>query len=206
MKIFLDTADLTEIKRWFPMIDGVTTNPLILEKDGGDVVEIAKFISPMPISIEACGNLIDDARYWSKALKNAVIKIPFLNPFGGHNLGIVYDLSEEGIEINCTVCFSLSQLILAEKAGARYVSLFAGRVEDEGGNFTHIIKDFSECNKCGTELIVGSMRTVGMVLDSIRAGADIVTIPPAILDKMVMHQNALMTSREMEDANNRLSK
>ena len=207
MRIFLDTAKADEVKKWLPVIEGVTTNPAILEKDKGDVVEIAKLIDPKIISIEAGGNFIDDARYWHGALTNVAIKIPLLKPDGGNNIDLIYELALEGVLINCTALFSLSQIILAEKAGAAFVSLFAGRVDDEGGDFAAMIRDCSHyLYHSDTELIVGSIRTVGNALEAIRSGADIVTIPPPILEKMVNHQYSLKTVKEFEDSYARISK
>ncbi len=205
MKIFLDTTDMKETKKWLPVIEGVTTNPGLLEKHDVDLRALAELIYPYPISIEACGDFIKDARYWAGTICNAVIKIPLLNCDGGNNIRLIKELSKEGVKINCTALMSLSQVILAEKAGARYVSLFAGRVDDEGGDYQLMIGDCVNVLETA-ELIIGSIRTVGNILDAVRAGAHIVTIPPAILEKMVNHSNSLRTVREFEDAHRRLSK
>lgn len=213
MKIFLDSSKVEEAKRWMPIIDGATTNPKILLQDGGDIYEFATVMDPKPVSIEACGDFITDARHYSKHVPNAVIKIPLLSPVNGRdNLDIIYGLSKEGIKINCTILMSLSQVILATKAGARYVSLFAGRVEDEGGDFQGMIEDCVDFlegeNFLGeeprVELIVGSIRTVGNVLDAVNAGAHIITIPPPILTKMLMHRFSLETVKQFEEAHGKL--
>ena len=193
---------MTEVFEWIHVIDGVTTNPGILEKQGGNLFELAEMINPKPISIEACGDFVTEAKYWHNLIPNAVIKIPLLKPDGNNNIRVMRDLIEEGIKINCTALFSLSQVILAEKAGADYVSLFAGRIDDEGGDSKSIINDCMDYLTT-SELIVGSIRTVGNVLDSIRA--DIITIPPPILNKMVTHCRSLETVKEFEDAHNRIS-
>ena len=208
MKIFLDSSKISEAKRWMPIIEGATTNPSILLKDGGsDICKFAKVMDPKPVSIEACGDFITDARHYSEKVPNAVIKVPLLRPDGKDNLDIIYRLSVEGIKINCTALMSLAQVILAAKAGARYVSLFAGRIEDEGGNSTDMIEDcidFLEGESRETELIVGSIRTIGNVLDAVRAGAHIITIPPPVLEKMLLHRYSLETVRQFEDAHNKL--
>ncbi len=211
MKIFLDSADISQVKRWLPVISGVTTNPSILEKDKGDLIEIAKLISPMPLSVEACEDFSEDAHYWSGMIHNAVIKIPLLGVDGSNNIPLIQKLSGLGVLVNCTALFSLSQIILAEKAGAKYVSLFAGRVDDEGGNFYSMIEDSMKYLKSTSrehraELIVGSIRTVGNVLEATRAGADIITIPPPILAKMANHEYSLKTVREFESAYGRILK
>jgi len=193
-----------------PVIAGATTNPSILLKDGSNIYEFVKVMGVLPVSIEACGDFVTDAREYSK-IKNAsiVIKVPLLNTEGGDNLHIIEELTKEGIAINCTALMSMAQVILATKASARYVSLFAGRVEDEGGNSTDMIADCvdflnNEDIDVGTELIVGSIRTVGNVLDAVRVGAHIITIPPPILKKMLLHRYSLETVRQFEDAHNKL--
>ena len=212
MKIFLDSADIKQIKKWLPIISGVTTNPSILEKDKGDPVEIGKLINPMPLSVEACGDFQTDAYYWVGKIPNAVIKIPLLGANKSYdNMKLIKKLSDEGIPINCTALFSLGQIILAEKAGARYVSLFAGRVDDEGGDSYRVIKDGmryleSTDREHRAELIVGSIRTVGNVMEAFRAGADIITIPPPILEKMMNHEYSRKTVIQFEEAYGRIPK
>ena len=208
MKIFLDSSKIEEARRWMPVIEGATTNPSILLKEGTtNIYEFCKMLVPKPVSIEACGDFISDAKRYSKEIPNAVVKIPLLSPEGRNNLSLIKQLSEEGIKINCTILMSLSQVILATKAGARYVSLFAGRVDDEGGDYYQMISDcvdFLNNENTETELIVGSIRTVGNVLDAVRAGAHIVTIPPDILGKMLMHRYSLETVRQFEADNEKL--
>lgn len=210
MKIFLDSSKIEEAKRWMPVIEGATTNPSILLKEGTtSIYEFCKMLEPKPVSIEACGDFITDARKYFKEIPNAVIKVPLLNTEGGNNLILIKQLSEEGIKINCTALMSLSQVILAAKARARYVSLFAGRVDDEGGDYHRMISDcvdFLDNEDTKTELIVGSIRTVGNALDAVRAGAHIVTIPPNILERMMMHRFSLETVRQFEEDNAKLSK
>jgi len=209
MKIFLDSSKISEAERWMPIIEGATTNPSILLKDGSDIYEFVKVMGHLPVSIEACGDFVTDAREYSK-IKDAsiVIKVPLLNTEGGDNLYIIEELTKEGIKINCTALMSMAQVILATKAGARYVSLFAGRVEDEGGDSPGMIADcvdFLDGEDVETELIVGSIRTVGNALEAVRVGAHIITIPPPILEKMLLHRYSLETVRQFEDAHNRLA-
>jgi len=208
MRIFLDSGNVQEVNKWRPVISGITTNPLILEKDGGDIYELAKAIAPDPICIEACGDYVTDADTWTRDIRNAVIKIPLLRPDGSDNINLISALVKRGIVINCTALMSLSQVILAERTGARYVSLFAGRIDDEGGDYYSVIAKavkYLDDQVVNTELIVGSVRTVGNVLDAIEAGTHIVTIPPAILEKMVKHEYSLKTVRQFEDAYTRIS-
>lgn len=207
MKVFLDSSKISEIERWNAIIDGVTTNPTILLREGGDLYELAKFLEPRPISIEACEDFRTDALKYSREIANSVIKIPLLKVDGGNNIDLISELSRRGVRVNCTALMSFSQVILATKCKPKYVSLFAGRVDDEGGNYLGVIEDcmrFIENECVDTELIVGSIRSVGQVLDSARAGAHIVTIPPAILEKMVFHRFSLDTVRQFEDDAGRL--
>jgi transaldolase len=202
MNIYLDSSDINQVKKFLPIIDGITTNPLILEREGGDVFELAELIFPRPISIEVCGDMKKEALKYHK-VPNAVIKVPLLSPDGSDNINLIRGLSDL-VKINCTALFTTSQAVIAERAGAKYVSIFAGRIDDEGGDYIQII---DECMRLLTsaELIAGSIRTVGMALDCLKL-ADIVTIPPNILNKMVTHQNSLRTVRDFEEANSRLSK
>jgi len=202
VKIFLDSSKIEEARRWMPVIEGATTNPsILLKEETASIYEFCKMLESKPVSIEACGDFITDARGYSKKIPNAVIKVPLLAPDGRDNLEIIKALSKEGISINCTALMSLSQVIFAAKAGARYVSLFVGRVDDEGGDYYQMISDcvdFLDNEDTETKLIVGSIRTVGNVLDAVKAGAHIVTIPPNILEKMLMHRYSLETVRQFE--------
>ena len=217
MRIFLDSSRLSEIERWNPVIDGVTTNPSILLKDGGaDLPRLAKALGDKPVSIEATLPFDTEARRYAKMAPNIVIKIPLLSPERGQdNMKLIKQLSDEGIKINCTALLSLSQVILATKCGARYVSLFAGRIEDEGGCSPSVIEDCMKFiqyegyrgdkkNAWYPELIVGSIRTVGNVMDACNAGANILTITPDVLSKMLMHERSYTTVVEFEEAAKKL--
>ena len=208
MKIFLDSSKLSEVEKWNPIVEGITTNPSILLKDGGcDLVHLAQILGDRPLSIEATGDFVTEAREYAKKIPNAVIKIPLLSHIKGKdNMALIRTLSGEGIKINCTALLSLSQVILATKCGARYISLFAGRVEDEGGYSPMVIEDcmkflqgeWADLDGNRAELIIGSIRTVGNVADAVNAGADIVTITPAVLEKMLMHRYSLETVQDFE--------
>ncbi|MCH7835943.1 MAG: hypothetical protein IH864_03665 [Chloroflexi bacterium] len=145
MEIFLDTANLDEIERWLDcgVLDGVTTNPSIMLKDGGyDLqrrgLEIARLVEPRPVSVEVTTNDFDEmirqAYTYAEWAPNIVVKIPVINEFGRPCLGVVRRLEREGIRINMTACLSYGQALLGAKAGATYVSIFGGRVADEGGD------------------------------------------------------------------------
>jgi len=209
MQIFLDTAKVDEIRKWKSVISGVTTNPSILLKDGGNIYDLCNEVGNLPISLEACGDFKTDALRYNQEIPGCNIKIPLLKPNGGNNLDLIAELSELGIDINCTALFSLPQVILATKAGARYVSLFYGRIYDEGGCPSSMIydcMDFLMREDVDTELIIGSIRGVGDVIESTKAGADIITIPPAILQKMVSHAYSRETVQMFERDNEELQK
>ena len=211
MRLFLDSSKLSEVEKWSSVIDGVTTNPSILLKDGGcDIVKLAKSLDPKPVSIEATGDFVTEAKQYAKLASNIVIKIPLLSHIRGQdNMKLIKQLSDGGIKINCTALMSLSQVVLATKCGARYVSLFAGRIEDEGGCSSSVIEDCMKFiqyegfrgekkNAWYPELIVGSIRTVGNVMDAVNAGASILTITPDVLSKMLMHRYSLETVQDFE--------
>ena len=207
-KIFLDTSNIDSMKHWRSVISGVTTNPSILKKEGGDLEEICRYMANKHVSVESGGDLLQQAEVlwnWLSPMNPALtVKIPFLDINGDHNLDIISELTEKGIPVNCTAMLSLSQIILASKSGAKYVSLFAGRIDDEGGDYKEVVKDcvtYLDNNffDKGCELIVGSVRTVGNVLDCIKVGAHIITVPPPVLQKMITHQYSIFTSNQFEN-------
>jgi len=213
MEIFIDSASITEIEKWLNMgvIDGVTTNPSIMLKDGvynaeAGAKEIAALVNPLPLSVGVTTNDLDEmmtqAREFASWAPNIVIKIPQINQNGMPCYGVISRLETEGIRVNATVALSLGQAILAAKAGATYVSIFAGRVSDEGGDAAQVIMDTAEWLerwnfKC--KLIIGSIRSVGDVLSAATAGAHIITIPPQFLGKMADHKYTRETVRQFVD-------
>jgi len=200
MKLFIDTADLNEIKEiasW-GILDGVTTNPTLLAKSGRsfqDVIdEIFKLVDG-PISLEVVSENADDmvreakqivSKVPQKYQKNVAIKIP-MTPEG---LKAVKILSKQGIQTNVTLIFSANQALLAAKAGATFVSPFIGRLDDNGQEGMRVIEEIMEifCNyDIPTEVIVASVRHPIHVIESARIGADIATVPPEVIRKMVKH-------------------
>ena len=152
MQIFLDSADLTEIRNWLGqgVIDGVTTNPTVLLKDGVyDVKEGVRRLSSVlgkhPISVEVTSNepkiVLEQARTFAGWGSNIVIKIPVVNESGESCLGVMNTLAREGIAVNATAILSFNQAMLAAKAGATYVSIFSGRVADEGNDPCVVIRN-----------------------------------------------------------------
>lgn len=200
MKIFIDTADLDEIKELasWGVIDGVTTNPTLVAKSGRSFNEILNEIFKIvdgPISLEAVSEKSDDMVKEAKSLvlkvpekyrKNVTIKIPMTS----EGLKAVKKLKKEGIKTNVTLIFSANQALLAAKAGATFVSPFIGRLDDIGQEGMQIIKEIMEIfvnYDIETELIVASIRHPIHVIQAARLGADIATIPPEVIRKMVKH-------------------
>ena len=210
MQIFIDSADISEIAKWFNMgvIDGVTTNPSIMLKDGiyeleTGVREIAALIDPLPLSIEVTTDNPDDmvaqARLFASWAPNIVVKIPHITCEGVPLYGIISELERSGIRINATAAMSLGQVILAAKARATYISLFAGRVADEGGNAAEVIRlsvEWLEKWRYKSRVVAGSMRSVGDILNVVTAGTHIVTIPPQFLYKMADHKYSRETVKQ----------
>ncbi len=195
MKIFVDTANLDEIRELasWGVIDGVTTNPTLVAKSGRSFKEIVKEIFDIidgPISLEAISTkaeeIIKEARNLAKIHKNVVVKIP-MTPDG---LKAVKILSKEGIKTNVTLVFSSNQALLAAKAGATYVSPFIGRLDDIGKEGMKVIEDIMDIFKnynIETQVIVASIRHPIHVIQAARLGAHIATIPPDVIKKMVGH-------------------
>jgi len=195
MKIFIDTANVDEIKKiaTWGILDGVTTNPSLIAKEGRkleDVIEEICSIVDGPISAEVISleseKMVEEALELAKIHKNIVIKIPMCE----EGLKAVSILSKKGIRTNVTLIFSAQQAILAAKAGASFVSPFVGRVDDIGNGGMKIIEDIVlvfENYGIPTEIIAASVRTPMHVLECAKAGADIATIPYKVLSQMLKH-------------------
>jgi transaldolase len=207
MEIFVDSANIKEISRWldYGIADGVTTNPSIMFKDGIHDIEkgakeIARLIDPRPLSVEVTSNDLDEmftqANEFASWADNIVIKIPQINTDGIPCYGIIKNLETTGVKVNATAAMSFGQVMLAAKAKATYISIFAGRVTDEGGDASLIIKNSIEWLKrwnFSSKIIIGSIRSVGDVITAALAGAHIITIPPQFIDKMADHKNTRAT-------------
>ncbi len=210
MEIFIDSASIDEIRLWASMgvVDGVTTNPSIMLKEGvldteRTAREIAGLIGSRPMSVEVTTNdpdeMLAQAREFASWASNMVVKIPQITPDGVPCYGVVSRLESEGIRVNATAAMSLGQVILAAKSGATYVSLFAGRVADEGGDAAEVIRtsvQWLERWACRSRLVVGSIRSVGDILSAALAGAHVITIPPQFLARMADHKYTRETVRQ----------
>ncbi len=195
MKIFLDTANLESIRKFNDMglLDGITTNPSLLSKEGGSpsdtMAEITATVAG-DVSLEVVGTdhdgMVREGRHLRQYGTNVVVKVP-MTPDG---LRACKTMSSEGTPVNVTLVFSPNQALLAAKSGARYVSPFIGRLDDVGQDGMGLIRDirgiFSNYD-FGTEVLVASVRHPLHVVDAAKAGADAVTLPPAVLDKMLKH-------------------
>ena len=195
MKIFIDTANVEEIKAANDMgvICGVTTNPSLIAKEGKvfkDVVTEITSIVDVPISAEViileADKMIEEAAELSKIHKNIVIKIPMT----AEGLKAVKKLSAMGIKTNVTLIFSPAQALLAARAGASYVSPFVGRLNDISSNGNGLIESIAEIfetHNIDTEIIAASIRSPEDVVDAALAGAHIATVPYGVICRMICH-------------------
>ncbi len=210
MEIFIDSANVKEIEKWMKMgiADGVTTNPSIMYKDGVHDMEkgakkIAALIKPRPLSVEVTTNDLDEmlaqAKKFAAWAPNIVIKIPQINQDGVPCYGVISELEKAGIRVNATVALSFGQVVLAAKAGATYISIFIGRVADEGGDAPGLIARSTKWLtdwKYKSKIIVGSIRAVIDIQEAALAGAHVITVPPDFLAKMADHKYTRETVKQ----------
>lgn len=198
MKIFLDTADLNEIRRAVDagLIDGITTNPTLLSRvagDGGDprevLVEICRTVNG-PISAEVVSTdakgMVDEGRKLRELADNIVVKTPLTED----GLVACRRLRDEDIPVNVTLCFSPTQALLAAKAGATFISPFLGRVDDISGEGMELVRQIRRIyDNYGfeTEILAASIRHPRHVVEAALASADIATMPPKVVDKLLHH-------------------
>ncbi|MDU5559598.1 fructose-6-phosphate aldolase [Anaerococcus vaginalis] len=195
MKFFLDTANIEEIKRIndLGLCDGVTTNPSIIKKEGRDFEEVVKEICKLvdgPVSAEVtsyeCEGMVEQARALSKWAENIVIKIPMTE----EGLKAINILSKEKIKTNCTLIFSVSQGLMAMKAGATYISPFMGRIDDMGESGAKLVselRDVIDIYGYNSQIIAASIRHIGHLEEAALAGAHIATIPGTLFEKLWSH-------------------
>lgn len=195
MKIFLDTADTAEVRRYaaWGVVDGVTTNPSLIAKSGRVfeevVVEMCGLVDG-PVSAEVtaldAAGMVEQGVRLARLHRNVVIKVPLV-PEG---LAATRELSRRGLRTNVTLCFSLTQALLAAKAGATMVSPFVGRLDDAGTRGMDLIREIVTAfqhYRLATEVLVASVRGLEHVKEAALLGAHIATLPPKILDAMVAH-------------------
>ncbi len=195
VKIFLDTANIDEIREaasW-GVLDGVTTNPTLVAKTGRKWSEVIQDILALvdgPISLEVTSTQADEmvkqGRQLAKLHKNVVVKVQMTT----EGLKAIKALAKEGIRVNCTLVFSANQAILAAKAGAKYVSPFIGRLDDQGQEGMQVVREIVQIFRnydFDCELLVASVRHPLHVIEAAKLGADIVTVPFDVLKKMTQH-------------------
>jgi len=195
MQIFLDTADVKEIRELasLGLVDGVTTNPSLVAKEARpfrDIVDEIVRIVDGPISLEVvstnCQGMVAEARDLARIHTNVVVKIPLI----AEGLKAVKQLSLEGVKTNVTLCFSPSQALLAAKAGATYISPFVGRLDDVshvGMDLVRQIVTIYRTYGYRTKVLAASLRNPVHFLEAAMAGADVCTLPPAVLRQLIKH-------------------
>ena len=193
MKLFIDTANVEEIREMAWLVDGVTTNPSLVAKEGRPfeamIAEICEIVDG-PVSAEVTAldteGMLTEARALAKIHANVVIKVPMTEP----GMKAVKALSAEGIRTNVTLCFSANQALLAAKNGATFISPFVGRIDDNGGDGMALIDEIIEIYNnfaFSTEVLVASVRHPRHILEAAQLGADVCTVPYAVLKKLFGH-------------------
>jgi transaldolase len=196
MKFFIDTADVPTIRELAAtgLVDGVTTNPSLIAKTGRKFLEVVAEICavvPGPVSAEVAAldheTMLAEGRRLARIAPNVVVKVP-LTPDGLKTCKV---LADAGTPVNVTLCFSAAQAILAAKAGAAYVSPFVGRLDDVGSDGMQLIAEICEIydqyTAFETEVLVASVRHPIHVIQAAKLGADVATLPPAVLRQMFAH-------------------
>lgn len=193
MKLFIDTANVSEIREMAWLVDGVTTNPSLVAKEERPfrdiIAEICELIDG-PVSAEVIGlateEMVSEARELAAIHERVVVKIPMTEA----GMKAVTILTSEGIRTNVTLVFSANQAMMAAKCGATFVSPFVGRIDDMGGDGMGLIAEIQECYQhyvFSTEILVASIRHPRHLLDSALIGADIATVPYGVLKKAFDH-------------------
>ena len=196
MKFFLDTADINEISELIStgLVDGITTNPSLIAKQGKDMKEIIKSICKIvrgPVSAEVTATdyetMFKEGEYLASIAENVTVKVPLTID----GLRTFKKLRQKNIMVNVTLCFSAAQALLAAKAGASFISPFVGRLDDIGEKGMDLIEDIViiyENYGFDTEVLVASVRTTQHVIDAAIIGAHISTLPPKIVYELYKHQ------------------
>lgn len=196
MKLFLDTANIDEIREiaaW-GILDGVTTNPSLIAKNGGDFIQTVHDIAELvqgPVSAEVVAQdtagMIREGRLLARVHEHIIVKVPLTSA----GLGAVRALTDEGIKTNVTLCFQPAQALLAAKAGATYISPFVGRVDDIawGGSelIAQIVEIYSNYPELTTQVLAASIRHPVHLVEAALAGADVATIPTGVMRRLLDH-------------------
>jgi transaldolase len=196
MKFFVDTADVAEIKELSAtgLLDGVTTNPTLVAKSGRNfkevIAEICELV-PGPVSAEVAATDLDgmlrEGRALAKIAGNVTVKVPLT----WEGLKACKALTAEGTMVNVTLCFSANQALLAAKARATFISPFVGRLDDAGADGMELVREirtiYDNYPELGTQILAASLRNVLHVKQAAMIGADVATVPPAVLRALVAH-------------------
>ncbi|MEZ5848215.1 MAG: fructose-6-phosphate aldolase [Geminicoccaceae bacterium] len=196
MKFFVDTGDVDEIRDLDAtgLVDGVTTNPTLIAQTGRNFLEVVEEICSIvdgPVSAEVAatdlGGMLAEGRRLREIAGNVCIKVPLT----WDGLKACKALSDEGTQVNVTLCFSAAQALLAAKAGATFISPFVGRLDDIGADGMELISDvveiYSQYPAITTEVLVASVRSPNHVIDAARMGAHVATLPPKVLRQLALH-------------------
>jgi len=196
MKFFVDTADTAAIQELAAtgLIDGVTTNPSLIAKSGRDFKDVVAEICAMiagPVSAEVAATgadaMVEEGQILAKIAKNVAVKVPLT----WDGLNACRRLSDDGVMVNVTLCFSANQALLAAKAGARFVSPFIGRIDDIGLDGMELIREirtiYDNYADLQTDILAASIRGANHVRLSAMAGADVATVPPQVIKDLVKH-------------------
>ena len=195
MKFFVDTADIKQIEELIPtgFVDGVTTNPSLIAKQGNDLSETIKSICSIvngPVSAEVTATdhptMLEEGKYLASLAKNVAVKVPLTVD----GLKTCKKLREQQIIVNVTLCFSAAQALLAAKAGASFISPFVGRLDDIGEKGMGLIEDIViiyENYGFETEVLVASIRTTQHIIDAALIGAHVATLPPKVIYELYNH-------------------
>jgi transaldolase len=196
MKFFIDTADLNEIRELAPtgLLDGVTTNPSLIAKSGGNFLDVVREICavvPGDVSAEVTATdfhtMLREGQALARLAKNVVVKVPLTMD----GLKTCKALSTEGTKVNVTLCFSAAQALLAAKAGATYISPFVGRLDDIGTDGMALIADivqiYRNYDTINTEVLVASIRHPMHLVTAAKMGAHVATLPPEVLRRLFQH-------------------
>ena len=196
MKFFVDTADIKQIEELIPtgFVNGVTTNPSLIAKQGNDLSDTIKSICSIvngPVSAEVTATdhptMLEEGKYLASLAKNVAVKVPLTVD----GLKTCKKLREQQIMVNVTLCFSAAQALLAAKAGASFISPFVGRLDDIGEKGMSLIEDIViiyENYGFETEVLVASIRTTQHVIDAALIGAHVATLPPKVIYELYNHK------------------
>ena len=196
MKFFVDTADIKQIEELIPtgFVDGITTNPSLIAKQGKDLSDTIKSICSIvngPVSAEVTATdhptMLEEGKYLASLAKNVAVKVPLTVD----GLKTCKKLREQQIVVNVTLCFSAAQALLAAKAGASFISPFVGRLDDIGEKGMSLIEDIViiyENYGFETEVLVASIRTTQHVIDAALIGAHVATLPPKVIYELYNHE------------------